>query len=511
VTLEFESLTIEISVPANRDFVGSLKVWSEWGRVVAGPFPIAARASDEIAAEHGNPRRITTLPYGDPPAGTYRYGRKAATGHGSRLRQDLFGTKDVIVLLPTGGPAALGDANGRFEILIHGGPPAPNGGLRATSGHFRISDPDLDVLGDIVERAGRVTCVCVETAVAGRAVVAGLGPARQATARPDRLRRRPKPLVPYEALVAFGEYTSPDPVTDTSLNSPALGPAGQQGLAQLGMLTISQTMQDSANLATATDINAYTGGPANFDLAADNPFTSWLTPFYPSGQSPFYPSGQNVNSFNGPPGATPAAGSPPQPGSANLLSALAPGVTPGSVAASLPFTSLPSASLTSPGTASPFGNGPNPFMPGLVASVESANAWASASASAAALPYIRQAGEYSFSPGLLELYKPLTFSDFLREVTSYASIENLLGVPPVITVLGSILNNVTTSMDPAGPPSLEDILSPLREVSDLAMRELYTVGSVIADRAAEFYAWYDNFFDWSGHRLAWSVSNFCCG
>jgi hypothetical protein len=400
VTPEFESLTIEISLPANRDFTGSLTVWSDQERVVGGPFQIAARASDEIAAEHGNPARIPTLPYGDPPAGTYRYGGKVATGAGSRLRQDLFGPKDVIVLLPTGGPAALGDANGRFEIFIHGGPPAANGGLRVTSGHFRISDADLDRLGDILERAARVTCVCVVTAMVGRAIVAGLGPPGQATAKPGRPRRRPKPLVPYEALVAFGEYSagniSPDPVTDTSLSSPTLGPAGQQGLAQFGILTICASMQESADLATVTDINAYTCAPVNFNPAADNSFTSWLTPFYPEGQSPLYPNGQNVNSYNGPPGGIPDAGPAPQPGSANLLSALAPGVASGNAAASLPSPNLPSASLTSAGTASPFGNGANPFLPGSLPRLESANAWASAGPSAAAEPYIQQAVQYGF-------------------------------------------------------------------------------------------------------------------
>jgi hypothetical protein len=368
---EFESLTIEITLSANRDFLGSLTVWSDAGEIAAGPFPVAGRASDDIAAEHGNPMRAPTLPYGDPPAGTFRYGGQKNTGAGSRLRQDLFGPKPVIVLLPTGGPAALGDANGRFEIFIHGGPPATSGGLRATSGHFRISDPDLELLGAIVERAGRVSCVCVETAIPGPGLVAGLGPPRQATINPDRTGRTPRPLVPYEALVAFGEYTSPDPTppdpsTERSLNSPALAPGGQQGAAQFGMVNICQRMQDSANLAACTDTNAYTGGVASTSAAADNPFTSWQTSYYPGGQSPFYPDGQNVNSYNGPPGPAPNAGPSIQPGSASLPGAPAPGAAPGSVAASLPFMSLTSPGLTSPGTASPFGDNANPFMPGSV-------------------------------------------------------------------------------------------------------------------------------------------------
>jgi hypothetical protein len=62
-----EQITLRIGLPADRDYVGEVRVFDGSGKPLAGPFRIAARASGEIAAQHGNPTRATTLPYGDPP------------------------------------------------------------------------------------------------------------------------------------------------------------------------------------------------------------------------------------------------------------------------------------------------------------------------------------------------------------------------------------------------------------------------------------------------------------
>ena len=142
-----EHITFRITLPANRDYVGLISVADQSGVLLAGPFRIAARADDDIAAEHGNPTRATTLPFGDPPLGLYRVQGLSRTGEGTNYRQDLFGIHDIIVLNGVGGHAALADANGRFEVVIHGGPLAADGGLRASTGHFRVSDTDLAVRG----------------------------------------------------------------------------------------------------------------------------------------------------------------------------------------------------------------------------------------------------------------------------------------------------------------------------------------------------------------------------
>ena len=138
-------VSLLIELPANRDYTGTLSLLNESGKIILGPFAVAGRSGDQLAAEHGNPSRATTLPYGDTALGTYRVAAISATGSGTRYRRDLFGAHGAIVLHAKDGDAALAEANGRFEILIHGGPLSPYGTLRATSGHLRIADNDLKV------------------------------------------------------------------------------------------------------------------------------------------------------------------------------------------------------------------------------------------------------------------------------------------------------------------------------------------------------------------------------
>jgi hypothetical protein len=206
-------LTLRIQLPADRDYVGSLTVLDQVGERIAGPIRVAARASDEIAAEHGNPTRATTLPYGDPPCGSYKYMGRARTGECTKFRSDLFGQLDALVLTGAGGNAALADANGRFEILIHGGPLAQGGGLRAGSGHFRISDPDLTILTEILDRASRVVCVCEERPTFDDAeAVSDVSVSHDCTSEVAPFRwRGPSALACSEDLVAYGEYTTPQP------------------------------------------------------------------------------------------------------------------------------------------------------------------------------------------------------------------------------------------------------------------------------------------------------------
>jgi hypothetical protein len=182
--------------------------------VLAGPFRVAGRCADSIAQEHGNPSRAPTLPYGDPPTGQYKVKAVATCGTGSRYRSDLHGRAGAIVLLPLAGEAALADANGRFEILIHGGTLSPDGRLRAGGGHFRVSDQDLAALVAQVQQAnGDVLADCREVKapvkdaepVADEAVTLDL-------AEPDTFSRaaaRPIQSAPRQ-LVAFGEYSPQD-------------------------------------------------------------------------------------------------------------------------------------------------------------------------------------------------------------------------------------------------------------------------------------------------------------
>lgn len=141
---------IRIELTADRNRTGRLWGYDDNGRTVLDGIPISARAAESIAAQNGNPTCEPVLPYGDPPTGEYKVSGVTATGPGTKFRADLYGAGGAVVLLPIGGEAALADACGRFQILIHGGRPAADGRLRVSSGHFRVFDQDLATLAAFV-------------------------------------------------------------------------------------------------------------------------------------------------------------------------------------------------------------------------------------------------------------------------------------------------------------------------------------------------------------------------
>jgi hypothetical protein len=210
---------INIQLGANRDRTGYLSVCDDLGRVFLGPFPVSARAADSIASENGNPTREPVLPFGDPPTGRYKVVGAIPTGQGTPYRGDLYGEMGAVVLAPISGDAALADACGRFQILIHGGRPADDGRLRVSSGNFRVFDYDLKILIDLVETsAGVVVVDCSES----------LGPAREELSlsleqhEPDDASEPAASFLAgsrfaaghHQQIVAFGEYSPGDPDPD---------------------------------------------------------------------------------------------------------------------------------------------------------------------------------------------------------------------------------------------------------------------------------------------------------
>ena len=201
---------IHIDLNTDRDLIGNVTVSLIDERVIIGPFPVAARAADSIAANNGNPTRESVFPFGDPPTGAYRASEVVATGVGTPYRADLYGHRGAIVLLPVSGDAALADACGRFHILIHGGPPSADGRLRVSSGHFRVQDDHLETLMRFVSEAcGRAVVICSERSTSGNEPVSLdldddqliLAETEPAVAAPKAVR-----LERSRNLVAFGEY-----------------------------------------------------------------------------------------------------------------------------------------------------------------------------------------------------------------------------------------------------------------------------------------------------------------
>lgn len=137
---------IVISLPADRTQPGTLRLRNNAGRTVAGPFAAFGKADGRTAARKGNPGRSPILPFGDTPHGVYEAVDTIATGDGTNHNEHSYGPHGAIRLRPRSGEAKLASDAGRTGLLIHGGAPSTNGGLRPTNGCIRLSNDDMNAL-----------------------------------------------------------------------------------------------------------------------------------------------------------------------------------------------------------------------------------------------------------------------------------------------------------------------------------------------------------------------------
>lgn len=135
-----------IELPAERDRCGRITLVGARGRSICGPFAVAARASDALAALRGNPRRDPLFRYGDTPTGSYVVRQLIKSGAGTKFAAMRVGHCGVILLEPVSGQAARAEANGRFHLLIIGGELSKSGQLRSTAGSLRVSNKDQRAL-----------------------------------------------------------------------------------------------------------------------------------------------------------------------------------------------------------------------------------------------------------------------------------------------------------------------------------------------------------------------------
>ena len=140
-----------VELPAVRSDVGWLRVEDDRGEIVAGAFPVCGRASDKVAAQHGNLARCALLPYGDTPLGEYRIRQTSGSGSGTVYPAEKYGSYGVAILTPIAGEAALAEANGRFFLLIQGG---STGRLRPTCGSLRLFDEHQRQLMRVIREFG---------------------------------------------------------------------------------------------------------------------------------------------------------------------------------------------------------------------------------------------------------------------------------------------------------------------------------------------------------------------
>jgi len=153
---------LHIRLPCDRNRVGELKLVDSGGRKICGPFPVAARASDALAAAHGNPGRDPFLRYGDTPTGEYVLRRILPSGKQTRFSKAEFGPYGLVVLEGIAGDAALAEANGRFHFVISGGDLSREGTLRSTAGWLRLANKDMRTLLGVLKKVGGVRCQIVE-------------------------------------------------------------------------------------------------------------------------------------------------------------------------------------------------------------------------------------------------------------------------------------------------------------------------------------------------------------
>jgi hypothetical protein len=155
-----DRLIVELS--PNRDRCGGISLIDENGRKVRGPFPVAARSSDNIALTNGNPQRDTLLRFGDTPTGGYLVRRILKSGSGTKFPTSRFGPHGLIVMEPVAGDAACADANGRFHFLIIGGDLSSDRKLRSTAGSLRLRNDHLRSLIKALARRSDVRCEITE-------------------------------------------------------------------------------------------------------------------------------------------------------------------------------------------------------------------------------------------------------------------------------------------------------------------------------------------------------------
>lgn len=243
-----------IELPVDRDICGRLTLLDENETTLCGPFPVAGRAGDAVAAANGNPRRDPLLRYGDTPTGLYAVRHLLKSGKGTPFNASEFGAHGVAVIEGVAGEAAYAEANGRFHLLISGGAPSADGRLRATVGGLRLSDADMDVLFAALKRGVCERCEIVDD-----------GPATGERVSPDA------PL----------GLQDPFPLQLKEASRPGRGQLREgllSGAMVFGMTVSFAAMQTSESRASTLDASA--GRPSAHDQGNTAPPAALPTPRY---------------------------------------------------------------------------------------------------------------------------------------------------------------------------------------------------------------------------------------
>jgi hypothetical protein len=268
----------------NRERCGGISLIDVAGRKIRGPFPVAARSSDNLAAANGNPQRDTLLRFGDTPTGGYVIRRIVKSGSGSKFPTSRFGPHGLIVMEPVSGNAACADANGRFHFLIIGGDLSSDKRLRSTAGSLRLRNDHMRSLIKALAQRSDVRCEIVEV---------------------DHL--------PQRGAVHVDDLCRDDDPIDLPFGVASLLPGRLHEVvigstaAALGLMTtfvIAPSAASAKPVVTATTIAQGTATPVAPDAAHHGPYVrlAYETPSAPptgttSGGQSSGPSGDNHNAL----------------------------------------------------------------------------------------------------------------------------------------------------------------------------------------------------------------------
>ena len=178
--------TIRADLPADRLSNGTLTVEGEDGRVMLGPHPVICAVDKVFAARAGNPDASRRRPFGDLPTGRYRYLGLARPGDVALPTDENTGPHPVLVFRAIDGEAAMAEAAGRGDLLLHGGLAEP------TLGTLRLADDILAaVLASITPGPAGSTVVTLVVADSPQAA-AGPPPQPRRTTPSGPFPRRPE-------------------------------------------------------------------------------------------------------------------------------------------------------------------------------------------------------------------------------------------------------------------------------------------------------------------------------
>lgn len=186
--------TIRAELPADRLSNGTLTVQDEDGRVVLGPHPVVCAVDKVFAARAGNPDASRRRPFGDIPTGRYRYLGLARPGDVALPIDENTGLHPILVFRAIDGEAAMAEAAGRGDLLLHGGLAEP------TLGTLRLADDLLAaVLASITPGPAGSTLVTLVVVDSPQAAAGPLPQPRRTTPsgpfppRPEAAGRSPSP------------------------------------------------------------------------------------------------------------------------------------------------------------------------------------------------------------------------------------------------------------------------------------------------------------------------------